>query len=786
MNKPACALTGLGGERVALCDVAVSATLQDLLSEVSVAQTYRNDEKVNIEAVYTFPLPLDAVLLELQVEIAGRVLKGVVVEKNEAEECYEDAIESGDAAVMLELIEPGLYTLNVGNLLPGERAKITFSYAQIYRWSADRLRFFLPTTIAPRYGDSPHAAHRSPQSLLSVENEFSLRVEVSGSLRDAQFDSPSHAVTLTRSKDKALISIAQVKVVMDRDFVLNVKAPLTARSFALCGVDGKGAAAVASFQPFFPGLRQPRPLNLAVLVDCSGSMAGDSIEQAKRAVAGILDGLVAHDCVNLIAFGGTTKALAEALLPCDKANLAKARRFAKALGANMGGTQIDTALEHTYATLGALEGADIFVITDGEVADWEPVVEAASRSGHRIFTVGVGHAVSEAFVRGLATETGGECELVSPHEGMAEQVVRHFERMRAPRAKRVSVHWPDGATDIAPSKIGAVFEGDTVLVSARFASGSVGGLVTLEVEMPTGELIRQELPISKALPTEAPDGLSTIARLAAFFRLKAPDARAGLTTALRYRLVSVWTNWLVIAERAYNEKAQEPPALRAVPQTLAAGWGGAGQELFSLIQSTRFSLSDSLIETQSMMIADIEPSRSIRMAPEDIEELPVARLITLIEEDPDRLDMVHASALLRDAMLDRKFYDLLTRADELGIRVEVFAAMALSELLSGALGKRLSGSARKYLAALQSDVNAISDALGKLAHFGEVMLHSINGAVREVLQAEGADRMGRELEKVARIRELLERLHERVKQIEMESKPLDMRLQRLLRREHII
>jgi hypothetical protein len=187
-----------------------------------------------------------------------------------------------------------------------------------------------------------------------------------------------------------------------------------------------------------------------------------------------------------------------------------------------------------------------------------------------------------------------------------------------------------------------------------------------------------------------------------------------------------------------------------------------------------------------MMIEDAAPSRSERMAPEHIGELPAARLISLIEADPNRLGMAHASALLRDAKLDRKFYDLLMRAEELGLRVEVFAAMALSELLSGSLGKRLSGAARKYLAALQSDVNAMSDALGKLSHFGEVMLHSINGAVREVIQADAVDRIQRELFNIAQFRELLDRLHERVKQIELESKALDMPLQRLLSRDRII
>ena len=343
MNNLACALTGARGEQVALTDVAVSAVLHDLLSEVTVSQTYRNDEKVNIEAVYTFPLPLDAVLLELQVEIGGRVLKGVVVEKKAAEEKYEEAVAAGDAAVMLEMVEPGLYTMNVGNLLPDEKATITFNYAILYHWAGDRLRLFLPTTIAPRFGDSPHAPHQAPESSLTVENQFSLQVEIFGSLSQGQFVCPSHQVTLAKSADKVVISLKQAKAVMDRDFILNVRAPQATRSFALCGSDGDGLAAVASFQPFFSGLQQPRPLNLAIVIDCSGSMQGDSMEQAKQALEGILDALQPHDQVTLIAFGNATNSLSDRLLPCNKTNLGKAKHFAKKLDASTWAVQRSVA-----------------------------------------------------------------------------------------------------------------------------------------------------------------------------------------------------------------------------------------------------------------------------------------------------------------------------------------------------------------------------------------------------------------------------------------------------------
>ena len=58
----------------------------------------------------------------------------------------------GDAAIRLELLEPGLYAMNLGNLLPGEGATIKFRYGQLLRWNGDAVRFHIPTTIAPRYG----------------------------------------------------------------------------------------------------------------------------------------------------------------------------------------------------------------------------------------------------------------------------------------------------------------------------------------------------------------------------------------------------------------------------------------------------------------------------------------------------------------------------------------------------------------------------------------------------------------------------------------------------------
>jgi hypothetical protein len=51
---------------------------------------------------------------------------------------------------------------------------------------------------------------------------------------------------------------------------------------------------------------------------------------------------------------------------------------------------------------------------------------------------------------------------------------------------------------------------------------------------------------------------------------------AARAIALKYRILSPYTNWIVVAERSVEDRLDAAPALRVVPQTLAAGWGGTG------------------------------------------------------------------------------------------------------------------------------------------------------------------------------------------------------------------
>ena len=391
--RQATVLKGVHGEHAVLEEVRAEASINDLLAEVEVTQRYRNHEPTNIDVVYTFPFPTDGVLLGFEVEIGNRKLAGTVVEKPEAKRRYEDAIADGNSAVLLEQAEPGLYTTSLGNLPPGETATIHFRYGLLLRWNGDRVRLAMPTTIAPRYGNPASAGlapHQVPEYVFDTACAFSVGVVVRGMLKDARFNSASHCVSVEPGANETVVRLAGTQA-MDRDFILEACVSRPEVAGALAARDFNGWTALASFRPETPATGNRQRRCIKIVVDCSGSMGGDSIAQARMALERILDGLHVGDLFEIIAFGSSRRALFGREELVSETTVAQARRFARTLDADMGSTKIGAALDVAYAVRdGPRVLRDLLLITDGEVWGGDEVIARARKSGHRIFTVGVG------------------------------------------------------------------------------------------------------------------------------------------------------------------------------------------------------------------------------------------------------------------------------------------------------------------------------------------------------------------------------------------------------------
>ena len=380
----------------------------------------------------------------------------------------------------------------------------------------------MPTTIAPRYGNPASgglAPHQEPAHAVDAERSFSVKVLVRGVLQRASWTSPSHDVSVTPGARQTTIALVR-PAAMDRDLVLEARSPAVSASQALVARDDGGWVVLASFRPDISDVNaEPEGRNVKIVVDCSGSMAGDSIAQVRIAGERILDGLRPVDRFDVVAFGSDQRILFGCETPATTANVARARRFVRGLDADMGGTEIEAALEVAYGIGG--EGGmrhDLLLITDGEVWDAAPAVERARGSDHRIFTVGVGSSVAEPFVRALAEATGGACELVAPRADMGERIHRHFQRIGATPVRAARLHWPAPVRHVVPDPLPPPFPGDTMHLFGSFAERPRGAVV-LEMELADGRTVRQRMEID-ADPAETAAAQSDLARLGAARRAR--------------------------------------------------------------------------------------------------------------------------------------------------------------------------------------------------------------------------------------------------------------------------
>lgn len=578
------------GDPVLLERVSITGTLEGYAMQLTIAQRYRNDSDRAIEAVYTFPFAAGATLAGLEAVIGDKRLVGQVLAKAEAEERYEKAINDGDMPVMVERSARGLYTANLGGILPGEVVQVEVTYVQLLQQEDGRIRLAIPTVIAERYGDQRRAGglqpHQTTHTDMDADHELDVHLRVGGLMASATITSPTHEITQERDGDGVGIALAG-NAWLDRDFVLVLgdlpQQPQTIRCPDPSGSAGsarQGAMVLASFTPTWHLIEQ-RHVDLKLLVDCSGSMAGDSIEQARRALAEITDQLGHGDRVAYSRFGSEVEHVIDALRPAmDEALRASLKKAIRHTEADLGGTEMAHAISGVIGLSADHEATgptDILLITDGSIWDVEGVIRTCLQSGHRVHAIGVGHSAAESLLQDICQGTGGHCEMVSPGEDLAPAVMRIFKRLRAGQPIAADVEW--GVEPLWRSPLPQVaVSGQTLHLMALLPTeGHESAGTHAQLRWRVGdEKHTAGLQVTDTTATQ-------LAKVGGVQRIaQAQDAAIARQLALDYQLVTEQTNLLLVHVRAENEKLDTAPAMQRIAQMPAAGQFGMGTTLACL------------------------------------------------------------------------------------------------------------------------------------------------------------------------------------------------------------
>src|SRR5262245_22445503 len=234
MPEPTVTRTGLFTTQalaVPLSGVSVDAEISSFCARVAVTQRYVNHESDPIEAVYLFPLDEGAAVCGFEAIVDGTLVVGEVKERDEAFRLYDDAMDRGDGAFLLDEERPDVFQASIGNLPPGKEVLVRLTYVTELAVAGSGLRFSIPTTVSPRFAPAedqrgvgrPDADTLNPPLLWKVPYGMSIAVRLVMGGTISRIESPSHPVSVEVDANRATVTLSQREAALDRDFVLSVE-----------------------------------------------------------------------------------------------------------------------------------------------------------------------------------------------------------------------------------------------------------------------------------------------------------------------------------------------------------------------------------------------------------------------------------------------------------------------------------------------------------------------------------------------------------------------------------
>jgi Ca-activated chloride channel family protein len=453
----------------------VEAVIDGPVAQVQLTQVFHNETGHTVEGVYIFPLPADAAVSDFQMTMNGQVLEGKLLDKDQARRIYEEIVRRRRDPALLEYIGRNLFQTNVFPIPAGESRTLALNYTQIVPQKEGLFEFVYPLRTH-QYSNAPV---RSLAISIELRNQPGLRT----------LYSPNFDIQIERiGDDRALIGYEATNVQPESDFRLffgtaKDEIGLNILTYKPAGEDGFFVLLAA------PGMNVSEEAvvarDIVLVVDVSGSMQGDKIEQARDAAHFVVDHLNPDDRFNLISFSTGVRLWEGDLRDVDQAARMDAHAWIDRLAAN-GSTDINRALLEGLGQLQRAGDGDrpgyVLFLTDGlptmGETDTERIINNAqnnkpAESRIRLFTFGVGFDVNTDLLDTISREMGGRSSYVQPDEAIDEVVGTFYAGISTPVLVDISIDFGEDIVvdDLFPFPLPDLFAGDQLLVAGRYRTG---------------------------------------------------------------------------------------------------------------------------------------------------------------------------------------------------------------------------------------------------------------------------------------------------------------------------
>uniref|UniRef100_A0A8C3I7N1 Poly [ADP-ribose] polymerase n=1 Tax=Chrysemys picta bellii TaxID=8478 RepID=A0A8C3I7N1_CHRPI len=537
LNHVKTGLQDTSGNPVPLEDIHIKGRIIDFIAQIVVFQTYTNQNDNSIEAKYVFPLDGTAAVCGFEAFINGKHIVGKVKEKAQAHKEYREAISRGDGAYLMDQDAPDVFTVSVGNLPPKTTVLIKVTYITELSFQNGCITFQMPAAVAPWQQDK--ALNENTQDTVkkvcvkqigTKKGGFCVAMSIEMPYSIERIHSWTHTLKIKKTDCKAVIRTVDNSSLDICGFALEIwiSQVYLPRMWVEKHPNKESEACMLVFQPKFETRFKGIQLSgeIIICLDCSNSMEGSTLQQAKQIALHVLQMSCFGQRVNVIRFG-TNFTEFSSYSKNIKSDLAEVKEFIISATPTMGNTDLWKTLRYLSLLYPSQRERNILLLSDGHIQNESMTFQIVKENVRhtRLFTCGVGSTANHHMLRSLSQYGAGAYEYFDPKSkyNWLKKIESQTSRIFSPGCSSVSIKWQQFDSNApeplqAPAQIQSLFNNERLLVYGfipRCTQATLNALIndqelqamvsTTELQKTTGTLLHKLT--ARALIRDYEDGI---------------------------------------------------------------------------------------------------------------------------------------------------------------------------------------------------------------------------------------------------------------------------------------
>jgi uncharacterized protein YegL len=448
---------------IQITSMTIAVDINSGYSVTEVCATIHNPYDETCNGTFHLLLPEDAFISNFSLSLENATYYAQVLEKSAAEEKYQEAASQNKTAGIVESRDMKGFSYGV-NLKADQTVRASLRYEEYLEKKLGQREY---RCALPSISDQPIS-----QFLLSVTLSSDRQITALEKIgcRDrttVEWIDSNHGILSMKETnflptENFSFTYAESSVPVNGTFLTYFDSSQSHHYFLH----------IFSQQPEDIGGAMPK--DIVFVLDKSGSMKGEKIDQLKNAFSEIITHLPSNDTFTIIMFDTTISVYNSELLAASPDHIDDALDYMASVQAG-GSTNLYDGLERALEILTANEGRTpiILLLTDGLANAGKcsrPDLIRTNMMEHNsiqcpVFTLGFGSDVDFSFLTALSLENYATSKKIYTGSDASEQIQNFYETISTTLLRTIRVAYSPACEYVYPTSLPSLFEGSEAVIS---------------------------------------------------------------------------------------------------------------------------------------------------------------------------------------------------------------------------------------------------------------------------------------------------------------------------------